>query len=83
MIPVMKRSWKLVVALLNFEFSSFDFLCNNYGFASQMLKGRATTFRITADPDLKTHGTFRMQSVDTSVFILEWLVNNTDRHFSQ
>lgn len=44
----------------------------------QMLKGRSTTFRITADPDLKTHATYKMQSVDNSVFILEWLVENTN-----
>lgn len=43
-----------------------------------MLKGEATTFRITADPDLETHGTYKMQSVDTAVFILEWLVDNTN-----
>lgn len=42
-----------------------------------MLKGKATTFRITDKPDLKTHATYRMQSVDTANFILNWLVNNT------
>lgn len=43
-----------------------------------MLKGRSTTtFRITANPNLKTHATYKIKSVDTNVFILEWLVNNT------
>ncbi|XP_055326284.1 trehalose-phosphate phosphatase-like [Sitodiplosis mosellana] len=44
----------------------------------KMLKGKATTFRITDNPGLETHATYRMQSVDTAVFVLDWLVNNTN-----
>lgn len=42
-----------------------------------MMKGRSTTFRITPDPNLETHADFRIQSTDTAVHILEWLVDNT------
>lgn len=43
----------------------------------QMMKGKSTTFRITLDPNLETNADFRIQSTDTSVHILEWLVENT------
>lgn len=47
-------------------------------FIFQMLKGRSTTtFRITSNPNLKTHATYRIKNVDTNGFLLEWLVNNT------
>lgn len=42
-----------------------------------MLKGKSTTFRITDKPDLESHATYKMQSVDTATHLLEWLVNNT------
>lgn len=43
-----------------------------------MLKGKGTSFRITANPDLETHADFKLQSLDTATELLEWLVDNTD-----
>lgn len=43
----------------------------------QMLKGRGTTFRITAKPDFQSNASYKIQSVATATFILEWLVNHT------
>ncbi|XP_031623590.1 probable trehalose-phosphate phosphatase C isoform X2 [Contarinia nasturtii] len=39
----------------------------------KMLKDKATTFRITDDPDIETFATYKMKSAYTATFILEWL----------
>lgn len=49
----------------------------NYFEYLQLLRGRATTFRITPKPELKSYATYKMQSVETATFILEWIANRT------
>lgn len=67
-------SQKIFVTMLCVE----CLLMNLYSGKLQMLKGKGTTFRITSKPDFKSSATFKIQSVTTATFILEWLVNNTD-----
>lgn len=48
-----------------------------YCFELQLLKGKGTTFRITSNTNLPTNADFKLQSIQTGTYLLEWLVNNS------